>query len=68
MFRWIGTVIVCVAGALSAMNLFPYNFIVASTGSFLLGTQSFLIKDWPIFAMNVWFTAMTCIAAINYIY
>lgn len=68
MFRWIGTIIVCFAGLLSAINLFPYNFIVASIGSFLLGTQSYLSKDWPIFTMNVWFTAMTCIAAINYVY
>ena len=51
-----------------AVNALSSNFIVASTGSFLLGTQSFLIKDWPIFAMNVWFTVMTCIAAINYVY
>lgn len=67
MLRWVGTIVVCFAGGMTALNLFPYNFIVASIGSALLGAECYQTKDWPIFWMNAWFAAMTIIAAINYV-
>jgi len=65
--RWIGTLIVMFAGGMTALNLFPYSFIIGSIGSCILGVQCYFQKDWPIFWMNVWFAVMTLIAAVNYV-